>query len=405
MVKILFLVVSMTVLMLIIAWVGYSTSTRITLRMQDIFRNEVLSALNMTDAKALALENRLLVLSMMYTSSDAETEEYAKHFSENRAVVVKYAGELDPTRLEPEVRTLHTNLVALGQEYRKKQDEAVSAAKNGVQMDKIEARLLGDGDIAQMEDRYVDGLEKLSGALVKTAYSVNEAAADFARGRAVSIAATAFVAILIGLLLSVLISRMITSPIRGIMESVKVFATGDLVGGFPTRGKDELALMGQSLQGMSENLTRIIVSVKNASAQILDASQEFSALAQETSASIQESRANVDETGSNLMSLAAAGEEVNASVEEVAAGAQATAQKGTDIATRVEEAMKAGNDGMTSVKSVVSGIDGVVSNASSTVKSVQELSARSQKLHLFVSQIGELADMTKLLARYAAHEA
>ncbi|MDR1885736.1 MAG: methyl-accepting chemotaxis protein, partial [Synergistaceae bacterium] len=227
----------------------------------------------------------------------------------------------------------------------------------------------------------------------------------FALKGSLKIAITSSVAILLGLGLSILISRMITGPIRKIQESVNLFADGDLVSSFPTKGKDELAAMGKGLQDMAVNLRRIIGSVKNASDKILGTSREFAALAQETNASVGKFRLHVEASGEDLTALAATGEEVNASVEEVAAGAQATAEKGTDIAGKVDEAMKAGEEGMSSVRRAVSGIEGVVDNASTTVKSVKELGERTRQIQNFVSQIGGIADQTNLLALNAAIEA
>jgi methyl-accepting chemotaxis protein len=156
---------------------------------------------------------------------------------------------------------------------------------------------------------------------------------------------------------------------------------------------------------MADNMRQIIGSVKNAGGEISLTAQEFSALAEETNATLGEFRVSVDNMGTNLNSLANTGEEVNASVEEVAAGAQATAEKGTDIARWVDDAMKAGDNGKSAVNQVVQGIEGVASNASQTAKSVQELGERARQIQGFVSQIGGIADQTNLLALNAAIEA
>jgi methyl-accepting chemotaxis protein len=121
-------------------------------------------------------------------------------------------------------------------------------------------------------------------------------------------------AIQVGIIFGFLIARMITKPVLQVQESVKLFSEGDLMAEFPTRGKDELAVMGRGLQNMADNLKNIIGSVKGAGSEIAQAAQEFSSLAEETNASVEEFRARVDQMGTNLDSLASTGEEVNASV-------------------------------------------------------------------------------------------
>jgi methyl-accepting chemotaxis protein len=107
----------------------------------------------------------------------------------------------------------------------------------------------------------------------------------------------------------------------------------------------------------------------------------------------------------NLSNLAAASEEVNASVEEVAAGAQTTAEKGTDIARKVEAAMTAGEVGVSSVRRVVEGITRVTASSEASTEAVMELGNRARQIQSFVTQIGGIAGQTNLLALNAAIEA
>ncbi|MDR1875143.1 MAG: methyl-accepting chemotaxis protein [Synergistaceae bacterium] len=404
--KIFILAAVMLVLMLIIAGSGYSTSTTIAVRMQDMYNNYAKMAMRMTEAKYLAAHSRRMILSMMLTDDKEEINSYVNRVQANRKAVAEIASQVKEELLPPNLKEINETLKKIGPEYRRLQDEAIAAGVGrDVDIAQMLNRLNRRGDIANLENEYVTIQEKFAQALVKEADEVSAMADNYAKRGAVKIIIVSCVALLTGLSLSVLIARMITGPIRRIQASVDLFAGGDLVSVFPTAGKDELGMMGRGLQKMADDLRRIIGSVKEASVRILDTSQEFSALAQETSASVGEFRTNVDDMGTSLNSLASTGEEVNASVEEVAAGSQATAEKGTDIATRVENAMKAGENGMSSVRLAVSSIEGVVGNASSTAKSVQELGERTRQIQNFVTQIGGIADQTNLLALNAAIEA
>jgi methyl-accepting chemotaxis protein len=197
----------------------------------------------------------------------------------------------------------------------------------------------------------------------------------------------------------------ISKSLNVLRSGVDKFSKGDLTADMKIDGKGEFAQIGVSLRNMSVELNSVIQSVNGASDNISETAQGFSALAGETNASVEEFRANVDEMGTNLNALASAGEEANASVEEVAAGAQTAAEKGTDIARQVNEALNAGQDGMNAVHSALSGIAGVAKNASEAAQSVQELGARTRQIQNFVAQIGGIADQTNLLALNAAIEA
>jgi methyl-accepting chemotaxis protein len=403
--KISFIVVTMTTLMVVIAYIGYSTSKKIAFQMQNIYSNYATVSLNITKAASLITENRLLAVSMTITSTDKELEGYESRIMTNRKTIDGLLETINEDNLNVDEKQIYDHIEEIRPKYRKLQDDGMAAAKRNESIEKIQERYKSGGDIGSVENEYVSYIRKLTDSFVKTADKTNRQAGDFAHRRAVAIAFAAFAAIFIGLGLSIVISRMITDPIKKIMNSIEMFSNGDLVSKFPAKGKDELAAMGGTLQSMTDNLRHVIGTVKNASTDILETAQEFSTLADETSTSVDEFRVNVDHTGSNLSMLAATSEEVNASVEEVAAGAQATAEKGTNIAKRVDDAMNAGEDGMSSVRRAVSGIEGVVSNAAVTAKSVRELGERTKKIQNFVTQIGGIADQTNLLALNAAIEA
>jgi methyl-accepting chemotaxis protein len=219
----------------------------------------------------------------------------------------------------------------------------------------------------------------------------------------VSVVAVAI--LLLAFALSFWQARRISKSLDVLRSGVDEFSKGDLTVELKIEGKGEFAQIGNSLRNMSIELNSVIQSVNGASDHITETAQRFSDLADETNASVEEFRANVDEMGTNLNALASAGEEVNASVEEVAAGAQATAERGTDIARQVNEALDAGQDGMNAVHNALSGIDGVAKNASEAAQSVQELGERTRQIQNFVAQIGGIADQTNLLALNAAIEA
>jgi methyl-accepting chemotaxis protein len=394
----------MTVLLLFVTYTGYSTSGEISRRMQSMYLNNAKIALGMTEAKFLALQNRFFILSMTAVIDNREVQAYESQVMENRKVIAGIVAELDEAKLTPEQLSVHRYLKSIGPDYRKKQDEAISIIKSKIGYGELSARLT-KGDIAQSENEYVDSFDNLRRLLVAKADEMEKQVVAFAQERAIRIASMAAIAVAVGLLTSALVSRAITKPIHKILNSVHTFADGNLADLFPTEGRDELAGMGQALNVMTERLWDIINSVKNANENILTTSQEFSSLAQETEIALDGFRTNVDEVSLDLTVLAADGDLVRASSSESAEGAQATAQRGMDIANKVSEAIKAGNDGMSSVQNALSGIDGVAGNASSAAKSVQELSERTHKIQAFVTQIGGIADQTNLLALNAAIEA
>jgi methyl-accepting chemotaxis protein len=215
------------------------------------------------------------------------------------------------------------------------------------------------------ENEFLDSVNDI--LLLLTDISESTIAESEAMGAATvwTVSAVSVGSLVLGLALSLMIARTITSPMNRLRKNIEEFGSGDLRVVMEAETKDEVGVMGTTLQDMSNVLNGVIGTVNNTSHEILESAHEFSAMAEETNASVEEFRSNVDEMSGNMDNLAAASQEVNASVQEVAAGAQATAEKGTDIARKVDEAMAAGDDGIEAVRKVVRGV-GVVAESSAS---------------------------------------
>ncbi|MDR1376792.1 MAG: methyl-accepting chemotaxis protein [Synergistaceae bacterium] len=405
--KTLTLVFTLIFLLLVVAFTGYLTNKEVISAMNEMFLGNVQPAISMGELKAMAIQNRRLILNMAVINDRQESESYEKIVLENREKIASAIEEYSHTTMRPDEKKLLDNLRSVGAQLLAKQNEALYAGKLPLtdMPENFLARLVNDGDIATVENEYIAIIEKIVQILADNCEQKNVWANEEAARGTVRVIIASVVAASVGLLMGIFIFRTITGSIKKIQDSIGLFAAGDLSNEFPTVGKDELAAMGRGLQDMADNLSHIIESVQGAGNDITTTAQEFSSLAEETNATVEEFRSGVEEMTSNLSILASTGEEVNASVGEVATGAQTTAEKGTAIAGRVDDAMQAGDNGMSAVRRAAEGIEMVAQNASATAKSVQELGKRTRQIQDFVSQIGGIADQTNLLALNAAIEA
>ena len=405
MTKILALAGIMALLLIVVAVVGYRTAADIRLASQDMYASNAKPAMWILDAKSFAIQNRRMLLSATKADSREEVLSYEKRVADNRKQITGLIAQYEATSLGDDERSLLAKLSDARNQANAKQDEVFAALKDGRDMREIEDRMQSKGDIAAAEGVYVETFDQLARLLVASADRIErEVAAEAERSQRV-IAVVAAVSVLAGCLLAVFISRFITVPLGKTQKSIVVFSEGDLSARFDTDGRDEVAVISQNLQRMSDVLRDVIGSVNEASRNISEAAHDFSAMAEETNASVEEFRSNVDEMAVNLDGLASASEEVNASVEEVASGAQTTAERGTDIARKVDDAMTAGDAGINAVRNVVNGIGRVAESSSAATGAIMQLGERARQIQSFVAQIGSIADQTNLLALNAAIEA
>ena len=177
-------------------------------------------------------------------------------------------------------------------------------------------------------------------------------------------------AVILGIGVSVLITRMITKPIiRGVEFATKV-AEGDLSTQLEVTTKDEVGQLGRALNGMVTQLQEIVADVRSAADNVAAGSQELSASSEEMSQGATEQ--------------AAAAEEASSSMEQMASNIKQNA----DNAMQTEKiAIKSSED------------------AKSGGEAVDQTVAAMKNIAEKISIIEEIARQTNLLALNAAIEA
>ncbi|MDR2176286.1 MAG: methyl-accepting chemotaxis protein [Synergistaceae bacterium] len=401
------LVLTMILLLLAVALAGWSTNRTIIGIMNSMYLDYARPAISMSKMESLAIQNRRMILNMSILDDAERVANYERKIAENKRVIGETVERYSAAAMNPEERRFFENLKRAEIKLNAKRDEAMRIAKlpRAEMPEGFLLRLVTGGDIAEVEEEYIEAFEKIVRLLTDDCEERDVWANEEGGRGTVRVVAVSVAAVIAGLFLSVVVAHTIIDPIKKIQERIALFADGDLVSKFPTEGRDEIAAMGCGLQNMADKLDHILASVQKADENIHTTAEEFSALAEETHAVVEEFRLSVEQVGSNLDILASTGEEVNASVKEVAIGAQTIADRGTDIASKVDDAMGAGENGMSAVRRAASGIEEVARNASEAAQSVQGLGNRIRRIQDFVSQIGGIADQTNLLALNAAIEA
>jgi methyl-accepting chemotaxis protein len=142
--------------------------------------------------------------------------------------------------------------------------------------------------------------------------------------------------LVIGLLLSVIIGFML---IRGLSRSLfaiqkfsEALADGDLTASLDLDQNDEIAILGQSMTSMRDQLSGVVQQVRTNSDALGSASQEISATAQSISQSAIEQATSVEETTASI-------EQLNASVRQNSDNAKVTNNIAT---TAADEAINGG---------------------------------------------------------------
>lgn len=178
------------------------------------------------------------------------------------------------------------------------------------------------------------------------------------------------VALLIGIVMAVFLTKMITGPVMEGVDFAKTLAQGDLTKTIDVYQKDEIGILAEALRNMKDKLTEVVSDVQSATENVAAGSEELSASSESLSQGATEQAASIEEVSSSM-------EQMAANISQNAANAKETDVLATKAASDAKE----------------SGV--AVSKTVGAMKSIAEK----------ISIIEEIARQTNLLALNAAIEA
>ncbi|MCL6558975.1 MAG: HAMP domain-containing protein [Firmicutes bacterium] len=191
-------------------------------------------------------------------------------------------------------------------------------------------------------------------------------------------------ALLIGLVLSLWLAQSITRPVEIIIARAGEMAEGDLTKQVSVRGNDEIGRLGLAFNQMVDNLKQLVERIVENGNNLAAHSEELSASAQEVSA--------------NMQDIVGTTAGVAASAEEGAANSTTA----VEMAGRVLEVAREGNE---AVKETVAKMGSIKDTVDKSAAAIRDLGERSRQIGQIIDIINGIAGQTNLLALNAAIEA
>ncbi|QEQ88887.1 HAMP domain-containing protein [Pseudomonas putida] len=244
-------------------------------------------------------------------------------------------------------------------------------------------------------DTLLKDIQKQGDALLQTSQDLYDQQMqmrqDDTRDAAWTLISCLVLALLLGGLATVLITRQIVPPLREALARVRRIAEGDL-SVFPTGSrKDEIGKLQDGLQHMTGSLRQLVGHIGDGATQIASATEELSAITRQTQAGATEQMQETEQ-------VAAAMHEMTTSVQDVARNAVETARS-------VNQAAQDAVSGGDIVKSAIARIENLSAEVELTSAAVSTLAEESGRIGSMLDVIKAVAEQTNLLALNAAIEA
>ena len=255
----------------------------------------------------------------------------------------------------------------------------------------VQAFKLATADVVQARKEMTDQGATIV-ALSEQLYQIqlDRRDAESAQARTLQLVST-LLALLVGVIAAVIITRQITGPLRETLAVVERIASGDLSQNVIVTRRDELGVLQQGIARMGVTLRDLISGIRDGVTQIASAAEELSAVTEQTSAGVNSQKVETDQ-------VATAMHEMTATVQEVARNAEEASQ----AAAAADGEARAGDQ---VVSEAIAQIERLASEVVRSTDAMTVLQQESDKIGAVMDVIKAVAEQTNLLALNAAIEA
>jgi methyl-accepting chemotaxis protein len=213
---------------------------------------------------------------------------------------------------------------------------------------------------------------------------------DAAQAKTVLIAAAAL-AMLLGVIAALFITRQIVGPLGQTLKVAERVAAGDLTHNLTSERRDEMGQLQRAMQSMTVGLRQLIGGISEGVTQIASAAEQLSSVTEQTSAGVNSQKVETDQ-------VATAMHEMTATVQEVARNAEEASEAAVAADQQAREGDKV-------VGEAIAQIERLSREVSNSTEAMGHLQRESDKIGSVLDVIKSVAQQTNLLALNAAIEA
>lgn len=192
------------------------------------------------------------------------------------------------------------------------------------------------------------------------------------------------VALVIGIFITLSLVRIITAPVRELLDSANAVAAGDLTRDIKISSGDEIGNLAKAFKKMVGDLRQLVGLIKERSVVLSHSAQQLNLNSQQTSAA-------ANETAATMSEIATTVQEINASIKNISNSSRNAADNA--------------NNGSKGIMMITDQMCNIARATSESAAVIDGLGKKSREINQIIELITNIADQTNLLALNAAIEA
>ena len=344
---------------------------------EEVINDRVPKVASINDIKADVTLIADALRNMIIMSDTADIKKEAARIEVARKQTGERFARLDAQLTSSEARALLNTVAQTRAVYEPLQAETMELAIGG---QTFEAKAFLLDKVRPAQKTYFDALDGLlkyqNGQMQQSANATREATS----GMLYVIGLTVVMALVVGVLMALWITRSITGPINLAVDVSRAVAGGDLSVQFDTSGTNEISQLLLALKDMQTGLISVVSEVRDgangvavASAGIAQSDIDLSSRTENQSHSLKDTSASMELLGTNVNLNAENARKAN----QLAQNASDVASRGGEVVTQVVATMRGINESSRKISDIIQVIDGIAFQTNSLALNAAVEAARA----------------------------
>ncbi|KUP21573.1 methyl-accepting chemotaxis protein [Paenibacillus sp. DMB5] len=304
---------------------------------------------------------------------------------------------------DTQISSLIDEYLSLLEDYRTQRDNIIHLADKNLSEEGYQ--VFSGSAFSDSRTKMVGLLDEAAASLIAEAETHNEltlANAKTSRTISTLLITAAWV---LCIAISIIISRLITRPLKELQILMKRAEEGDLTVTAAYASSDEIGQINQSFNSMLTSLKRMMQGISESTEMLSASSQEMSASAEQTARASQLIAEASGDIAAGFEAQADSIIRTTASVQTMAEDIAAVEHSSNDMAELMTGAAASTGYGAEAVNGIIARMSEINASVAATQAIVGNLGSLSEEINTIITTINDIANQTNLLSLNASIEA
>jgi methyl-accepting chemotaxis protein len=351
---------------------------------KKMYSQNLRSVYILTDMKQNLTQIKYDLGQMLYVRDATKRVEYEKEIEANKAEDDKYMVELQNISLSDEEKKIYEVFVSDLKQYRSIRENIAKF----IDAENFDGAVKEENKGIKISDAMFDSIGKLIDINLNDSKVANDNINLIYSKSSIIMSALSIIGLILALIIGVILSKDISTPIQTIKLFGEKLASYDLTHDFKVTRGDEFGQVGASLFKAQDNIKELVKMIVENAQNMSASSEELSATVEELTSKALDIDEAVNNIANNMQEASAGTEEISASIQEVDSSINILSQK----------AMEGSNNANGSKDRAID----VKNNSQKAIKVSREIYSEKQTRMLKVIEEGKVVDKIKVMAETIA---